>query len=204
MTDTIAERHPDMDEISRAKRLKIETRELHERLDKSITAVATFTSVAGYGRFLSMQYLFHRHIDAIYVDPRLQSLFADLVERRRLPLIELDLADIGLSPPAAGEDALLGDDGPIDPASALGWLYVSEGSNLGASLLRREVAKIGLSDEHGARHLAPAPEGPAAHWRGFTTVLDSLRLSDDEEARVVAGARSAFTLVQALADVCIL
>ncbi|WP_204320942.1 biliverdin-producing heme oxygenase, partial [Enterobacter hormaechei] len=57
-----------------------------------------------------------------------------------------------------------------------------------------------LSDTHGARHLAPAPEGPAAHWRTFTAALDAVTLSDAEEAQVVAGAKAAFAQVQRHAD----
>ncbi|MGE4341066.1 MAG: biliverdin-producing heme oxygenase, partial [Pigmentiphaga sp.] len=83
-----------------------------------------------------------------------------------------------------------------DIPTALGWLYVAEGSNMGAALLRKEVAKIGLLDDHGARHLAPAPTGPAPHWRAFTAALDSVTLDETEEGRVVNGAIAAFARVQ--------
>jgi heme oxygenase len=90
--------------------------------------------------------------------------------------------------------------GAIDLPTALGWLYVAEGSNMGAAVLRKEAAKIGLSDSFGARHLAPAPEGPAPHWRAFTGSLDAVELNDEEEQRVADGANAAFARVQALVD----
>lgn len=184
---------------SRAKRLKSLTHETHERLDRSIMAAASFDSLDGYARFAGIQYRFHRDIDALYDDPALQALLPGLADRRRLGLIEADLADLGVALPAAAEPAAFAA-GAIDPATALGWLYVAEGSNMGAALLRKAAAGLGLSDSHGARHLAPAPEGPAAHWRAFTAALDAAELSAEGEADTVAGANAAFARVQAYAD----
>jgi protein TonB len=55
----------------------------------------------------------------------------------------------------------------------MGWLYVAEGSNLGAAFLLKEAVKLNLSGSFGARHLAGAPEGRGLHWRTFTAALDS-------------------------------
>ena len=190
----------DILEHSRAKRLKASTHETHDRLDRSIMAAASFASIEGYGQFVTVQYLFHRDIDALYDDAILQALLPGLTERRRLPLIAADLADLGLPFPEDDTPLAFPQDDRVDIPAALGWLYVAEGSNMGAALLRKEAAKIGLSDEHGARHLAPAPEGPAAHWRAFTAALDVVELTADEEARAVTGANAAFSRVQASVD----
>ena len=190
----------DILEPSRAKRLKASTHETHDRLDTSIMAAASFASVEGYGRFVTVQYLFHRDIDALYDDAILQALLPGLTERRRLPLIAADLTDLGLPLPEDDAPLAFPQGDAVDIPAALGWLYVAEGSNMGAALLRKEASKIGLSDEHGARHLAPAAEGPAAHWRAFTAALDAVDLTADEEARAAIGANAAFSRVQALVD----
>jgi heme oxygenase (biliverdin-IX-beta and delta-forming) len=202
MSSTMSQTATRTPETSRALRLRAATHDMHERLDSSITSVATFASAEGYRRFLAMQYLFHRDIDALYHDAALQALLPGLSERRRLPLIECDLTDLDAARPE-GTAPVFAPDRPIDPATALGWLYVAEGSNLGASLLRKEVARIGLSDSHGASHLAPAAEGPAAYWRQFTAALDSAVFDDAGDDRAVAGARAAFARVQDLADACV-
>lgn len=183
-----------------SKRLKALTHETHDRLDRSIMAAASFADRAGYGRFAQVQYLFHRDIDALYGDAALQDLLPGLSDRRRLALIAADLGDLGVALPDDGEAPAFTPGAAADVPTALGWLYVAEGSNMGAALLRKEVAKIGLSDTHGARHLAPTPEGPAAHWRAFTQALDAATLTAAEEARAVAGAEAAFTRVQRLVD----
>ncbi len=190
----------DICETSLSKRLKAQTHDTHDKLDKSIMSAASFDSVEGYLRFAEVQYLFHRDIDALYDVAALQAVLPGLAERRRLALIAADLNDLDRSLPDDGEGASFAAAAPVDLPTALGWLYVAEGSNMGAALLRKAAARIGLSDDHGARHLAPAEEGPAAHWRAFTAALDAVELNDDEQRRAVAGAEAAFSRVQRHVD----
>ncbi|MFC0686568.1 biliverdin-producing heme oxygenase [Novosphingobium clariflavum] len=182
--------------------LRTATHDMHDRLDKAIMAADPFSSLPGYGRFLEMQFLFHRDIAALYASEAMRYILPGLAGRQRLDLIEADLADLGRQLPTGHGTPAFTPGTPIDLPQALGWLYVAEGSNMGAALLRKEVARIGLSDHHGARHLAPAPEGPAAHWRAFVAELNAAELTPEEEQRAVAGARAAFERVRSLADAC--
>lgn len=195
MTDTLAP--------SRAKRLKALTHEVHDALDRSVMEASSFDDLQGYGRFVQMQWAFHRDIDALYDDAGLQAVLPGLQHRRRRALIAADLVDLGLALPQLGDDPAFAAGQEADLPTALGWLYVAEGSNMGAALLRKQAARMGLSDMHGARHLAPAEIGTAAHWRAFTAALDAVALTDAEEARVVQGAQSAFARVQDLAHACL-
>ena len=185
--------------LPRSKRLKAHTSSTHESLDQRIMAGHPFATRVNFAKFLNVQYLFNRDIDALYGDARLQALFPGLAKRRSTGLIETDLADLGLQPPQPAEPPAITADA-VDVPAALGWLYVSEGSNLGAAVLRKEAAKLGLSDDHGARHLAPAADGPAAHWRLFTAALDAIDLTQAEEERAIAGAQAAFARVYRYAD----
>ncbi len=187
-------------EPSRARRLKTLTHAVHERLDRSIMAAASFDTVEGYGRFVSAQALFHHDIAALYDDEPLQALLPGLVERRRIQLIMRDLAALDLEDPIGAAAPAFDPERSIDVPTALGWLYVAEGSNLGAAVLRKQAAKLGLSDSRGAGHLAPAADGPAAYWRRFTEALDAVDLDAVAEARVVAGAEAAFARMQSHVD----
>lgn len=180
----------------RTQRLKAATRDAHERLDKRIMAADPFAARERYGRFVAVQHAFHRDIDALYESTVLDRLLPDLAGRRRLPLIVSDLADLDIEPSPADAAPAFGSE--IDIPTALGWLYVAEGSNLGAAFLLKEAAKLGLSETFGARHLAGAPEGRGLHWRTFTAALDAAELSKQDEQRVVAGAVAAFGRVQGL------
>ncbi|WAC48308.1 biliverdin-producing heme oxygenase [Asticcacaulis sp. SL142] len=184
---------------SRARRLKALTSGTHDRLDKAIMVGDPFANRANYAKFLKVQYLFHRDIAALYQVAELEGLLPDLVGRRRFEAVAQDLADLGVADiqgleadPArfvAGEI--------IDVPTALGWLYVAEGSSLGAAFLLKFAAKLGLNAKYGARHLAPADEGRGLHWRTFTAALDSIDLTAEEDARVVSGAEAAFVSVHA-------
>ncbi|MFN3546123.1 MAG: biliverdin-producing heme oxygenase [Mesorhizobium sp.] len=177
--------------LGRATRLKAATRATHERLDRAIMDRRPFADRERYGRFLELQLRFHRDLDPFYRHAALRSLFPDLRSRQRLDLIHRDFLDLGMAVPKASSKA----EGEADVETALGWLYVGEGSSLGAAMLLKEAARLGLSERFGARHLAAAPEGRGRHWKAFVAALDAADLTDEAEARVVAGARDAFRSV---------
>lgn len=179
-------------ESSRRQRLKDATRATHSALDQRIMAFNPFAGVDHYTRFVLTQYLLHRDVQALYDDEALNRHLPQLAQRSRLALAEQDLRDLGVAMPAPLEAPVFEPGAHIDVATALGWLYTVEGSNLGAAFLLKRVASLGLSAEHGARHLAPHPDGRAAHWRSFIEQFDELVLPVDEEARAAAGADAAF------------
>lgn len=187
----------DLPAPSRAKRLKAATGAVHEALDKRIMAARPFASRESYGRFLAVQQAFHGDLAPLYADPRLAGFISDLAARERLGAIAADMTDLGLPIPAAAVGVA---PDPADLPAALGWLYVAEGSNLGAAFLLKMAAELGLHGGFGARHLAWHPEGRAAHWRIFTAALDAVELSDAEEERAIAGGKAAFVRVRDLVE----
>ena len=176
--------------LPRSARLKADTSATHDVLDKRIMASAPFDNQQNYARFLQAQYAFLRDVDALYDHACLAALLPDLKQRRRYASIAADLRDLDTALPA--DSATPPFDAQLDLATALGWLYVSEGSKLGAAVLYKLAGKIGLDEHFGARHLAGHPDGRARHWRDFTAVLDSAPLDIAGEARLIDGARAAF------------
>lgn len=98
-------------------------------------------------------------------------------------LLAQDLADLGVDRPALAVHAL-----SSDPADLLGTLYVLEGSALGARLLYGQARALGLSAQHGARHLAAQAASPT--WGSFLNLLESVPGLD--MARTGRAARDAF------------
>ena len=182
----------------RWQRLRASTHEAHEQLDKAIMASEPFADRDRYGCFLRMQYILYRDVDALYLDPVLGGLLPDLADRRRLGLIEKDFEDLGLALPSPEKAPLFG--ASADVPRAAGWLYVVEGSNLGAAFLLKGVAKIGLSENNGARHLAGHPDGRGLHWRRFTAAIDGLEFGEVEDERMLQGADEAFARVREIAQ----
>lgn len=171
-------------------RLKNETASLHHKLDNMVMSAKPFDNRENYGRFVEAQYLFQRDIESLYDHPRMLALIPDLPSRPRLAAAAADLQDLGVPIPA-GDDAPAGKS--LDIGSGLGWLYVSEGSKLGAAFLFKEAGqRLGLSETLGARNLASPEGGRGAAWKRFTHVLDNNDLTEAEKDRAVAGARDAF------------
>lgn len=189
-----------MPEASRARRLKTTSHEVHDGLDRAIMAADPFGHRDRYVRFVQVQHAFHSDIAALYDAEELQALIPDLRDRCRHGHVVQDLRDLRADPlPQQPLPAFRPGERP-DVPTALGWLYVAEGSNLGAAFLLKAAARLGLSEDFGARHLAAAPEGRANAWRSFTAALDAPILTPAEEARVDLGAQAAFRRVRSLVD----
>ena len=172
----------------RSQRLNQVTHAPHTELDALVKSHAPFDSRESFARFVVAQYLFQSELQALYNDPQLVAIVPDLAERCRAEQARLDLADLGTEVPAALPGALQ------NPSlgEALGWIFVSEGSKLGAAFLIKRAAALGLSETFGARHLGEPAGGRAEGWKQFTRTLDGLMLSAGEEVAAEHGAVAAF------------
>jgi heme oxygenase len=172
----------------RSQRLNQITTAPHTRLDALVKAHAPFETQPNFARFVVAQYLFQSELVALYNDADLIKIVPDLAERCRADAARLDLADLDTDVPATVPGAV---QNPSN-AEALGWLFVSEGSKLGAAFLIKRAVGLGLSETFGARHLGEPAGGRAEGWKRFTRTLDGLELSAEEEADVEKGAINAF------------
>ncbi|WP_191488541.1 biliverdin-producing heme oxygenase, partial [Pseudomonas sp. FEN] len=139
----------------RSQRLNQITHAPHARLDQLVKAHAPFETRAGFARFVVAQYLFQSELVALYNDPELIAIIADLPERCRAEAAKADLADLDTEVPAP----LAGAVNNPSKAEALGWLFVSEGSKLGAAFLIKRAMGLGLGESFGARHLGEPAGG---------------------------------------------
>jgi len=170
-------------------RLKTETSSLHDTMHALMEQAQPFASRENYARFVAAQYVFQRDIDHLFADTQLQQAVADLDSRGRMQASRDDLGDLGASIPASGELATA----QVQMPAALGWLYVSEGSTLGAAFLFKQAQEVlGLTAEFGARNLAAYPAGRAAAWRQFVAALDSEGIAPEQHQAVLDGARAAY------------
>ncbi|MES1944048.1 Heme oxygenase-like protein [Salinisphaera sp. PC39] len=172
----------------RSTRLTAATDDLHEYLHTLVADADPFASRERFGLWLSAQYRFQTDIEPLYRLAALRDIVPDLAARSRLSAVTADLADLALPRPEIGTSTPPDRDIP----AALGWLFVAEGSTLGAAILLKRARVLGLSETFGARHLAADPAGRARHWKQFTRALDNLELDDDGENRLTEAARAAF------------
>ena len=169
------------------------THNTHDVLDKRIMAYSPFSGRERYAAFLNVQYCFHRDVAALFENTLLNTLLPGLKERGRFAAVAQDLKDLGQELPEPNMPPVFGDQ--IDLPTAIGWLYVEEGSNLGGAILFKMAGKLGLDAGFGARHLAPHAEGRAPSWRSFMQQLDAIELDEKEQQRADNGAEAAFSQV---------
>jgi heme oxygenase len=174
--------------LLRSQRLNQITHAPHERLDKAVKANAPFETLASYTRFLTAQYLFQQELKALYSDHQMMQIVPDLPDRCRAEQARADLIDLQTSIPEPVKGAVQ------DPsvAEALGWLFVSEGSKLGAAFLIKRAVALDLSDSFGARHLGEPTGGRADGWKRFIRLLDDLPFTPEQEQQIDNGALAAF------------
>jgi len=171
-----------------SQRLKGETAAQHERMHQLMERAQPFASRERYASFVAAQYLFQRDVEHFFDLPQMKNLVADLDTRGRTQAALADLADLGAPAPAQTPVVTA----EVKLPEALGWLYVSEGSTLGAAFLLKEVGeKLGLDAHFGARNLAAYPDGRARAWKRFVEALDAPALAGSHDA-VVAGALQAY------------
>lgn len=184
MTTQATEQRPNL----RSQRLNQITNEPHSKLDALVKAHSPFETPANFARFVVAQYLFQSELVSLYNDAELTAIVPDLPARCRADAARADLADLDTDVPTPVAGALKNP----TKAEALGWIFVSEGSKLGAAFLIKRAVGLGLSETFGARHLGEPAGGRAEGWKRFVQTLDGLAFSTQEEAEVEKGAIDAF------------
>ncbi|MCP1497559.1 heme oxygenase [Pseudomonas migulae] len=172
----------------RSQRLNQITHSPHTKLDALVKVHAPFETQANFARFVVAQYLFQSELVGLYNDADLIAIVPDLAARCRAEAAKADLADLETEVPSPVAGAV---NNP-SKAEALGWLFVSEGSKLGAAFLIKRAIGLGLSETFGARHLGEPAGGRAEGWKSFVKTLDGLALTEQEEAELDKGAIAAF------------
>ncbi len=180
---------------SRAQNLKLATADVHNNIDKSIMVKDPFANTQNYIQFLTLQYYFLNDVSALYDHSELNMVIENLAARRRLNMLEQDFQDLEYPVPASAFTSLISNE--TDLATALGWLYVVEGSKVGAAMLGKQAqARLLLTKKYGARYLSGPGAGRGSDWRHLVQLIDSIELNDTQERALINGARQAFTRFQ--------
>ena len=182
------EQNEDSGDLTFAKFLKQNCQTTHDSVDNLVMSVKPFDSTDNYTKFLQLQAVFHKVVDDIYKNPKLNQQIEGLAKLARYDEVLRDLQDLN-----ASEKNISVPLPQLSGAETLGWLYCAEGSNVGAAFLFKDAQnKLGLSAEHGARHLAPHIDGRGKHWRDFVGKLNTLPVNEEERAAALQGALDAF------------
>lgn len=151
--------------------LKRATNEAHERVEGVVRDAGMFETREGFRRYLAATYEMRVRYERLLDLNQAERVWTDYPTRKIAGLIAEDIEDLG-GIPMSSEPA---DKKTYSAGELLGMLYVLEGSSLGARVLVKSVADMGLSASFGARHLFRQAEDRGA-WRSF---LDALSASPE-------------------------
>ncbi len=181
-------------------RLREETRELHSRIETNpLHRAIVDGTVTGesYRLLLEKMHGVHQTFElCASVRPEWSQFEFDFEERRKIPLLDRDLAALGAGPalprlPAAPLP-LVGASFPY----LLGYLYVLEGSTLGGQILSRLLAQhLGLTPACGAAYFTAYGAQAGARWKACQELLTRAAADPGSEDALVEGARDAFVQI---------
>lgn len=188
--------HDDQWDIN-SRYLKLSQR-LHEQIGDELSEAVlliekhnAFQQLEQYRRFLSAQLAIHAFIQPLYDDPVIQSQLPSRTSSNRVDQIRLDMSDLEMlrTDSLAAFGRL-----PNGYINRLGWLYVAECWNRQNTRWVSLVKHPQLHALSGARHLGKEDDY-VNRWFTLTCMYDRLRISEVEEERLLAGARSAMSLL---------
>jgi|GEM_PF-1134125 len=157
---------------------------------KLVESYRIFESRESYQRLLAAQLVMLASVRPLYDDPLIQRQFPQLTLSVNFVQIILDHAGLGLMPAdkLGAVDCL-----PHGFINRLGWLYVSESLTHLISSWWAMASDLELTENLAGYYAHPLEEN-SCRWLLLTETLDNLSLSEVEEDRIFAGARSAIRL----------
>ncbi len=172
-------------------RLKTATAPHHERLDGLNAEFAMFGSLAAYKNYLRATYASRLTLESMLDASNVAALLPDWEGRKIQAQLIADFSDLRDGEETLSPSACRPIGGPVDLPTIIGTLYVLEGSALGAAVLVKRAAALGLSPEYGARHLARQVANLPG-WNAMIKLLDSAPFEESDEDRCVQASIAAF------------
>lgn len=176
--------------------LRHATAPMHEALEQTPLSTALLRPDVTLNHYTAYLQRMHGVISfcEAQVFPLIENVITDLAERRKLHLIERDLA--GLTPHGA---TFSNPYAPFKTAAipfALGYMYVVEGSTLGGRvILKQLVQKLPINEQSGGTFFAGYGGETSAKWKSFLQQFGTYVIEQACENETIAGAQHAFNSI---------
>lgn len=180
--------------------LRQHTRIEHARLEDRLDIFTRLQGRDEYRALLIRMYGLYDPLEARLLEAgHRHALPLDLAARRKAPLLERDLAVLGLDPVARAAIPRCAALPVLDSAAAaLGCLYVLEGATLGGQLIARHLDRhLGIGTDTGGAFFTAYGERVGAMWRTVCAVLAADTCAPGEEEAMIGAARATFEAFEA-------
>ncbi|MFS0838507.1 biliverdin-producing heme oxygenase [Paenibacillus sp. 1P03SA] len=181
-------------------RLREETASFHDRIEQNAYAKAIMDkslTLETYKAYLEKFYGFILPSEkALGELPEWEVRGFDIESRRKAPLLESDLEQLGLTKGQIGELPLCASLPDVSTLPrALGYLYVLEGSTLGGQLITKQLkAVLSVDPEVNGRYFSSYGTDVRTKWTEFREFLLE-NVKEEEQDQVVAAAKETFILL---------
>ncbi|KAA0127043.1 biliverdin-producing heme oxygenase [Chryseobacterium sp. SN22] len=174
--------------------LKQHTAAYHDAAEKLFNSKKIFDrtfTLEDYKKIIGTNYLMLLHSE----DRIFSSLSGDLAERlqledrKKLPLIEKDLASLSLKNRTADHELEF-----TSENEALGALYVIEGSTLGGNVIAKQLSKTEGFEGVTFNFFGCYRENTGPMWKNFKEVLDT-KVDEQNYDEVLSGAKKLYTFL---------
>ncbi len=173
-------------------RLKQETWPHHQRLEQRLDLLNPTFSRQDYLRLIQAFWGYYQPMESSLAGlAGLRDWLPDLDRRVKLPWLEKDLLALGMDGDALARLPLCQHLPPCtDAATALGCLYVMEGSTLGGQVISRHLKRsLALDADNGAAFFHGYGEATGAMWQAFRQQVNAVGTGED---RMVEAACTSF------------
>jgi heme oxygenase (biliverdin-IX-beta and delta-forming) len=182
--------------------LRHSTAASHQALEENACSIALMSNAVTleqYAIYLNRLLPFVKGFEE-QVFPGLQRYITDLDERRKLHFLRSDLL---LSGAAEQDDPSLNEaffrHHYPDKASSFGGMYVLEGSTLGGKIITKHLQQsLGEKVAGKTSYLNPYGEQAGSRWKNFLQLLQTVANESNNEAAIITGALSTFSILDSL------
>ena len=174
--------------------LKQNTAEFHDAAERLFNSEKIFNktfTLDDYKKIIHTNYLMLLHSeDKIFSN--LSDRFSEklqLRDRKKLPLIEKDIASLALTNQTASHELEFANE-----SEALGAMYVIEGSTLGGNVIAKQLSKTEGFDNITFNFFGCYQENTGPMWKNFKEVLDT-EVTEENYDEVLSGAKKLYTFL---------
>ena len=174
-------------------KLKEATRDQHENLENTVDVMGEMFSLDNYKQLLTKFYRFYAAIEPKVAENDLASAGFDFESRRKTPMLEKDLAALGILDQVKSIPVWNGVPDVSTLSKAFGSIYVMEGATLGGQVITRHLRQnFDLTPENGAAFFNSYGEKVGPMWKSFKETLDAYAETSGDEDEIIGTARETF------------
>lgn len=170
--------------------IKAATKEAHQKLEKTVVLrLKDIRSETDYAEVLKCFYTYFNAVERAIAPYITTSVLPDYAQRRNSSYIKKDIEDLGSSV----ADLLVPKVPHIkNTVTALGALYVLEGSIMGGPYIVEMLKKYGM--DKGFGFFSGYGDDTGRMWGAFTGVINEAAVTEEEQADIIRTADETFSM----------